>query len=48
MSSPLGHRNALTFSHMGFYVRDIQRMARFYRDVLGFFRPTMAIWVQLN
>ena len=25
MSSPLGQRNALTFSHMGFYVRDIQR-----------------------
>ncbi len=38
MSSPLGNRNALTFSHMGFYVRDIQRMARFYRDVLGFFQ----------
>ena len=36
MSSPLGSHNALTFSHMCFYVRDSQRMARFYRDALGF------------
>ena len=27
---------ALRFSHMGFYVRDIERMARFYKDVLCF------------
>ena len=27
---PLRQRQALCFSHMGFYVRDIERMARFY------------------
>ena len=37
MSNPLAHRNALTFSHMGFYVRDLERMARFYKDVMCFF-----------
>jgi catechol 2,3-dioxygenase len=37
MPHPLGPRNSLVFSHMGFYVRDIERMARFYRDVMGFF-----------
>lgn len=37
MSNPLGQRNALTFSHMGFYVRDLERMARFYKDVMCFF-----------
>ena len=37
MSNPLGRRNALVFSHMGFYVRDIERMARFYREVMCFF-----------
>ena len=37
MSHPLGQRNSLVFSHMGFYVRDIGRMARFYRDVMCFF-----------
>ena len=37
MSSPLGQRNSLVFSHMGFYVRDIERMARFYREVMCFF-----------
>ncbi len=37
MSHPLSQRKALTFSHMGFYVRDIERMARFYREVLCFF-----------
>lgn len=26
----------LSFSHMGFHVTDIERMARFYQDVLGF------------
>jgi catechol-2,3-dioxygenase len=37
MSTPLSQRNALVFSHMGFYVRDIERMARFYREVMCFF-----------
>ncbi|MEN9888652.1 MAG: hypothetical protein RL559_689 [Pseudomonadota bacterium] len=37
MSHPLGQKNSLVFSHMGFYVRDIARMARFYKDVMGFF-----------
>ncbi len=37
MSHPLGQRNSLVFSHMGFYVRDLERMARFYKDVLCFF-----------
>lgn len=32
----LRQRNALTFSHIGFYVRDLERMARFYKDVLCF------------
>jgi len=38
MSAPLSQRNALVFSHMGFYVRDIARMSRFYRDVMCFFQ----------
>ena len=37
MAHPLGQRNALVFSHMGFYVRDMARMARFYTEVLCFF-----------
>jgi len=37
MSNPLHQRHALTFSHMGFYVRDLERMARFYKDVMCFF-----------
>ena len=37
MHQLLGPRNALVFSHMGFYVRDLERMARFYRDVMCFF-----------
>lgn len=37
MSKSLNQRNSLVFSHMGFYVRDIERMARFYRDVMCFF-----------
>jgi len=37
MPQPLSQRNALTFSHMGFYVRDLERMARFYKDVMCFF-----------
>ena len=28
--------NSLVFSHMGFYVRDLERMARFYKDVMCF------------
>lgn len=28
--------NALAFSHMGFYVRDLERMARFYKEVMCF------------
>lgn len=38
MSSSLAQRNSLVFSHMGFYVRDIERMARFYKDVMCFFQ----------
>ena len=37
MSHPLAQRNSLVFSHMGFYVRDLERMARFYKDVMCFF-----------
>jgi catechol 2,3-dioxygenase len=37
MVQPLSQRNALTFSHMGFYVRNLERMARFYKDVMCFF-----------
>ena len=37
MSHTLARRNALVFSHMGFYVRDIERMVRFYREVMCFF-----------
>ena len=34
--SPLHKLDALVFSHMGFYVRDLERMARFYIDVMCF------------
>ncbi len=37
MSNALSARGALSFSHMGFYVRDLARMARFYTEVMGFF-----------
>jgi catechol 2,3-dioxygenase len=37
MPHSLGRRNALVFSHMGFYVRDLERMGRFYREVMCFF-----------
>ena len=37
MPALLQQKNAITFSHMGFYVRDLDRMARFYRDVMCFF-----------
>lgn len=29
---------SLKFSHMGFFVRDLEKMVTFYRDVLGFFQ----------
>lgn len=32
----LNQPNSLVFSHMGFYVRDLEKMARFYKSVLGF------------
>ena len=35
-TSPLHKLDALVFSHMGFYVRDLERMARFYTDVMCF------------
>lgn len=35
-ANPLQKANALSFSHMGFYVRDLPRMARFYKEALGF------------
>lgn len=38
MSHPLDRRDSLVFSHMGFYVRDLARMARFYKDVMCFFQ----------
>lgn len=31
------HRFPLRFTHIGFHVTDIEAMARFYQDVLGFF-----------
>lgn len=37
MPNSLGQRDSLVFSHMGFYVRDLECMARFYREVMGFF-----------
>lgn len=33
---PLGLRGSLVFSHTGFYVCDLERMARFYKHVLCF------------
>ena len=35
-TSPLQGMGSLVFSHMGFYVRDLARMARFYKEVLCF------------
>lgn len=37
MAHPLARRDALVFSHLGFYVRDIERMARFYTGAMAFF-----------
>lgn len=36
VASPLLNLGSLVFSHMGFYVRDLARMARFYKEVLCF------------
>ena len=36
MSTPLSQRGSLCFSHVGIYVRDVERMARFYQEVLAF------------
>ena len=36
MSELLKRPGSLSFSHMGFYVRDLERMARFYKDVMCF------------
>ncbi len=36
VASPLHKLGSLVFSHMGFYVRDLARMARFYKEVLCF------------
>ncbi len=36
MSDLLKRPGSLSFSHMGFYVRDLERMARFYKDVMCF------------
>lgn len=37
MTHPLSQAQSLVFSHMGFYVRDLTRMARFYKEVMCFF-----------
>jgi catechol-2,3-dioxygenase len=37
MTPSLTQRHSLMFSHMGFYVRDLERMGRFYKDVMCFF-----------
>jgi catechol 2,3-dioxygenase len=37
MSSALSRPDALVFSHLGIYVHDLARMARFYREVMCFF-----------
>jgi catechol 2,3-dioxygenase len=34
--NPLAQPKSLTLSHMGLYVRDLDRMASFYKSVLGF------------
>jgi catechol 2,3-dioxygenase len=36
INNPLSRSESLTLSHMGLYVRDLDRMANFYKDVLGF------------
>jgi len=34
--TPLSRQSDLVFSHMGFYVRDLEAMGQFYKDVMGF------------
>jgi catechol 2,3-dioxygenase len=34
--SPISDPASLTLSHMGIYVRELEKMGRFYREVLGF------------
>jgi catechol-2,3-dioxygenase len=36
MTSLIARPGAVAFSHLGFYVQDLERMARFWRDVMGF------------
>src|SRR5687768_5288973 len=36
LGSPSMSRPALTFSHFGFFVRDLERMVDFYTRLLGF------------
>jgi catechol 2,3-dioxygenase len=36
LNNPLAKPESLTLSHMGLYVRDLHRMANFYKEVLGF------------
>ena len=43
MADQMSQRKAVVFSHMGFYVRDLQRMARFYREVLCFFETDRGV-----
>jgi catechol 2,3-dioxygenase len=48
MSAHLRQRHAITFSHMGFYVRDLERMARFYRDVMCFYETDRGLLGQVQ
>ena len=41
----LRQRGSLVFSHMGFYVRDLERMARFYKGPMGFFETDRGLLV---
>jgi catechol 2,3-dioxygenase len=36
IASPISEAASLTLSHMGIYVRELEKMGRFYREVLGF------------
>lgn len=44
----LRQRGSLVFSHMGFYVRDLERIARFYKDVLCFTETDRATWATFS
>lgn len=48
MSTALDRRDALVLSHLGFYVRNLERMARFYREVLGFFETDRGLLGQVQ